>query len=60
MNIIYHSETNFAVQKITYSYMCHKCSEEFLDSNFDYTVIDKISIVTEIAPNFTYSQNLIF
>ena len=34
--------------------MCHigLCAKGFLDSNF--TVIDKISIFHEIAPNFTY------
>ena len=35
--------------------MCHICAKDFffLDLNFNYAVIDKIS---KIAPNFTYSQ----
>ena len=38
------------------SYMYHICAKGFLDLKFNYTVIDKISIFHEIAPNFTYSQ----
>ena len=34
--------------------MRHICAKELLDSNFNETVIDKISIFQEIAPNFTY------
>ena len=43
-----------------YNYMCHTCVKEFLDSNFNLAVIDKISNFHEIAPNFTYSQNSLF
>ena len=32
---------------------------EFLDSNFNGTVIDNISIFHDIEPNFTYSQYFI-
>ena len=32
--------------------MRHICAKGFLDSNFNYSVIDKISIFHEIAPNF--------
>ena len=39
-----------------YNYMCHICAKEFLDSNLNEEVIDKISNFHEIAPNFTYSQ----
>ena len=37
-----------------HSYTCHM----FLDCNFNYAVIDKISIFQEIDPNFTNSQKL--
>ena len=37
-------------------YLQHVCAKEFLDSNFNWAVIDKISNFQEIAPNFTYSQ----
>ena len=40
--------------------MCHICAKELLDSNFNLAVINKISIFNEIAPNFTYSQKLLF
>ena len=43
-----------------YKYMCHICAKGFLDSNLNQAVIDKISNFQEIAPNFTYSQNLNF
>ena len=36
--------------------MCHICAKELLDSNFNETVIYKILIFNEIAPNFTYSR----
>ena len=39
-----------------HNYMCHICEKEFLDSNFNEAVINKISNFHEIAPNFTYSQ----
>ena len=32
------------------------CAKELLDSNFNYSVIYKISSFKEIAPNFTYLQ----
>ena len=38
--------------------MCHICTKGFSNPNFDKAVIDKISDFQEIAPNFTYSQNL--
>ena len=41
-----------------HNYMCHTCAEEFLDSNFNKTVIDKLFNFQEIAPNFTYSHKL--
>ena len=37
-------------------YMCHTFAKEFLNSNFNEAVIDKISIFQDIAPNFTFSQ----
>ena len=37
-----------------HNYMCHTCAKEFLNSNFNEAVIDKISIFNEIAPNSTY------
>ena len=40
-----------------HNYMCHICAKRFLDSNFNWTVIDKISNFHKIAPNFTFSQN---
>ena len=39
-----------------HNYMSNICAKGFLDSNFDYAVVDKISIFQEIAPHFTYSQ----
>ena len=36
--------------------MHHIRAKELLDSNFNKTVIYKISIFNEIAPNFIYSQ----
>ena len=39
-----------------HNYMSHICAEGFINSNFNYAVIDKISNFQEIAPNFTYSQ----
>ena len=36
-----------------HNYMCHTCAKEFLDSSFNYTVIDKISNFHDIAPNFS-------
>ena len=39
-----------------HDYMCHLCAKEFLDSNFNWSVIDKISNFQEIDPNFTYLQ----
>ena len=38
------------------NYMCHTCAKEFLDSNFNEAVIDKVSIFHEIALNSTYSH----
>ena len=40
--------------------MCHTCAKEFLDSNFNQAIIDKISSFHKIATNFTYSQKLLF
>ena len=39
-----------------HNYMCHTCAKEFLDSNLNLAVIDKISNFHEIAPNSTYSH----
>ena len=39
-----------------YNYMCHTCGKEFLNSSFNWAVIDKISNFHDIAPNFTFSQ----
>ena len=39
-----------------HSYMCHICAKEFLDSNFNQAIDDKISLFHLIAPNLTYSQ----
>ena len=39
-----------------HNYMCHTCAKELLDSIFNWAVIEKISNLNEIAPNFTYSQ----
>ena len=43
-----------------HNYMCHICAKGVLDSNFNQAVMDKISNINEIAPNFTYSQKIIF
>ena len=41
--------------------MCHMCEKEFLDSNFNKAVIDKISNFHEIASKSTYwKKNRIF
>ena len=34
-------------------HLCHKCAKEFLDSNLNEAVIDKISNFHKNAPNFT-------
>ena len=39
-----------------HNYMCHIFAKAFLDSNFIQAVIDKISNLKEIAPNFAYLQ----
>ena len=39
-----------------HNYMCHTCAKEFLNSNLNWVVIDKISNFHEIAPNSTYSH----
>ena len=39
-----------------HNYMCHTCAKEFLNLNFNYAVIDKISNFHDIAPNSTYSH----
>ena len=36
--------------------MCHICAKELLDSNFNQSIIYKITILTKLPPNFTYSQ----
>ena len=38
------------------NHMCHTCAKEFLDSNLNQAVIDKVSNVHEIAPNSTNSH----
>ena len=43
---------------ISHNYMWS--AKGFLDSNFKWAVIDKISIFQEIAPNFTILQKLLF
>ena len=43
-----------------YNDTCHTCSKGFLDPNFNEAVINKISDVHEIAPNFKHSQKLYF
>ena len=43
-----------------HNYLCHICAKEFSNLNFNKAVIDKISILHEITPNFTHSQNRIF
>ena len=37
-----------------HNYMCHTYAKEFLESNLNQAVIDKISNFHEFAPNFTY------
>ena len=37
-------------------YACHICAKDFLDSNIDQAVIDKIRFFHGMAQNFTYSQ----
>ena len=40
-----------------HNYACHIiCAKEFVDSNINSVVIDKISKFYEIAPNLIYSQ----
>ena len=39
-----------------HNYMCHTCANEFLNSSFNLAVIDKLSNIHDIAPNFTFSQ----
>ena len=39
-----------------YRPMCHTCAKEFLNSSFNWAVIDKISNIHDIAPNFTFWQ----
>ena len=43
---------------VNHNHMRHICAKGFLDSNFNQAIIEKISFFHEIAPNFTYSQNL--
>ena len=42
---------------ITFTNLRKMCAKEFSHSNFALSVIGKISIFQEIAPNFTFSQN---
>ena len=56
-NLCSRNETWYAVDN--HNYMCHICAKGFLDSNFNYKVIDKISLLHEIAPNFTYRTHII-
>ena len=39
-----------------HDYMCHTGAKEFLNSSFNWAVIDKISDFHDFAPNFTISQ----
>ena len=39
-----------------HNYMCYVRAKTFLDSNFNKSVFDKISIFNKIAPNFTFLQ----
>ena len=39
-----------------HSFMCHICAKGFLNSNFNEAVIDKISVLTKLPQNFTFSQ----
>ena len=39
-----------------HNYMCHTCAKEFLNSNFNKAVIDKIPNFHNIAPNLVFSQ----
>ena len=43
-----------------HNYMFHTCAKEFLDSNFNKAVIDKISNFHKIGPNSTYSHKSYF
>ena len=42
------------------NYMCHVCAKDFLDSNFNQAVIDKISNFHKNTPNFAFSQKIVF
>ena len=39
-----------------HNFMCHTCAKKFLNSTFNWAVIDKISNFHDIAPNFIFSQ----
>ena len=41
---------------VNHNYTCHICAKGFGDSNLNKAVIDKISILHEIAPNITYKN----
>ena len=43
-----------------HNYMRHICAKGFLDLNFNWAVIDKISNFHKIYPNFTFSQKSCF
>ena len=43
-----------------HNYKCHTCAKEFLNSSFNKAVIEKISNLHNIAPNFTFSQKTHF
>ena len=42
------------------NYMCHIYTKGFLDSNFNYAVIDKISNFHKIAPIFDIFTQIVF
>ena len=49
-------ETKYGVRKINIVICVTYVQKDFIDSNFNQAVIDKISNFHKIAPNFTYSQ----
>ena len=52
-------ETKCGVQQITIILSVKYCAKRILDSNFN-SAVNKISHFHEIAPNFIYSQKLLF
>ena len=41
-------------------YMCHVCSKQFLDLNFDYVVIDKNINFSQNCPKFNIFIKIVF